>query len=172
MRVFISHSATDDSFAKAVGDALIGYGFAVWSPDRELLPGDNWLLEAGRALERADAVIFLLSATSVASPFARLEIQYVIAQAKFAHRVFPVLVGKRVPKIPWVLKDLVIDAPAADAERTAYEIATRLRPLKSLAPPSNSKRRVRASVPRGTTKQGKSTKRTSKRRRRRATPIG
>jgi hypothetical protein len=170
MRVFISHSGTQNGFAAAVGDALVRAGFEVWDPDRELLPGDNWLLEAGLALERADAVVLLLSADSIDSPFAKLEIQYVITQPKFEHRVFPVRVGKRVPKVPWVLRDLVIDAPAADAEGAAREIALRLRPAKPLPRATTSKRRVRLTTSPATSK-AKSTKRES-RRSRRAAPAG
>ncbi|HEU4889416.1 MAG TPA: toll/interleukin-1 receptor domain-containing protein [Thermoanaerobaculia bacterium] len=146
MRVFISHSASEKAFADAVRAGLIRRGFSVWNPDRELLPGDNWMLEAGRALERADAVVFILSADSIDSASAKLEIQYVIAQPKFEHRVFPVRVGKDVKKIPWVLRDLVIEAPAADAECVAREIAQRLQPAKSVRRLAASKRRLRSTT--------------------------
>jgi hypothetical protein len=163
MRVFISHSASENGFANAVRAALIRHGLHVWNPERELLPGDNWLLEAGRALEQADAVIFLLSADSVDSPFTQREIQYVIGQPKLEHRVFPVRVGKNIRKIPWVLRELIIEAPAADPESIAHEIANRLQEKKPARRLVGAKRRTRlpASSPTASTKL-KSVKRETK----------
>jgi hypothetical protein len=167
MRVFISHSWSEKGFADSLLAALLREGFSVWNPDRELLPGDNWLLEAGRALERADAVVFVLSPESVDCPSSRREIQYVTAQAKFEHRVFPVRVGEGVQKVPWVLRDLVIDAPDADAESVASEIAKRLRPAKPSLKPAALTRRVRSAASSSvTSKVAKAPKREPKRARR------
>ena len=126
MRVFISHSENDSRFADEVRDALTRHHLNVWNPDRELFPGDNWLLKAGQALEKADVVVILLSSEYIDSPVAKREIQYVITQPKFENRVFPVRVGTGVRKIPWFFRDLIIDASPEDAEKTATEIATRL----------------------------------------------
>jgi TIR domain. len=130
MRVFISHTVSDDKFAGQLRDVLTREGFEVWDPDRNLLPGDNWLVETGRALERADAVVFLLSDSALESPFAKREIQYVIGHPKFEDHVVTVRLGKATPsKIPWILRKLsVIDATPADPDKTAREVALRLRP--------------------------------------------
>lgn len=144
--VFISHCASDAGFANVLRVALTKRGIQVWNPDSELLPGDNWLLKAGLALGRADAVVFLLSAESAESPSAKRELQYVTAQSKFEHRVFPVLVGRDVSKIPWVLRDLVI---TGNTESVAREIAARLQPDEAPANPRRPavfKRRMRSTA--------------------------
>jgi hypothetical protein len=173
MLVFISHGATDDAFADAMSAELTRHGYHVWDPNLDVLPGDNWMLESGRALERADAVVFVLSADSIDSPSAKREIQYVIAQAKFEHRVFPVRVGKDLHKIPWVFRDLVIDASSGDAEGTAQEIVRRLHALKSTRRASAAKRRVRA-TPLSSTAAPKTAKarKGTQRRARRLVPNG
>jgi hypothetical protein len=148
MRIFISHGASDAEFGQAIRSALAREGYSVWNPERELLPGDNWLLEAGRALERADAVVFLLSPDSIESPFAKYQFPYVIAHAKFEHRVFPVSLGTNPHKVPWVFKDLVIDARNADADHTAKEISKRLQSQRHLKPAAPAKRAARVSASR------------------------
>lgn len=129
MRVFISHSASDDKFAGQVRDVLTSEGFDVWNPERDLLPGQNWLTETGRALERADAVVFLLSGDALQAPFAKREIQYVITHPKFENRVVTVRLGADMGKIPWILRNLsVINATPTDGTRAGREIALRLKP--------------------------------------------
>jgi len=162
MRVFISHSENDSNFADRMRDALTAHGFNVWNPDRELFPGDNWLLKAGRALEKADVVVILLSSDSIDSPFSKREIQYVITQPKFENRVFPVRVGTGVRKIPWFFRHLIIDASPGDAEKTATEIATRLKtrqPRKQTLSPRKSSRSSTAPAGPTTAKSQKQTTR-------------
>jgi hypothetical protein len=131
MRIFISYTLGDHHFAHVMREVLVKEGFDVWDPDRDLLPGSNWLTETGRALEHADAVVLLLSDESLHSPSAKREIQYVITQPKYENRVFPVRIGRSAAKIPWILNNLsVIDAPSSDsAAGAARKIATRLRPV-------------------------------------------
>ncbi|MEO8383233.1 MAG: toll/interleukin-1 receptor domain-containing protein [Acidobacteriota bacterium] len=139
MRVFISHSSTDEKFADHIRDFLTKVGFQVWDPDRDLLPGSNWLTETGRALEHADAVVLLLSDASLRSEFSKREIQYVTTQQKYENRVVPVRLGTGAGKVPWILRNLsVIEAPAQDPEGTARLIATRLE-----KPPVRSRSRKR-----------------------------
>jgi hypothetical protein len=168
--VFISHSASETEFANALRTALTQQDVDVWSPESELLPGDNWLLQAGRALERANAVVFLLSADSINSAAANREIQYAIAHPKFEHRVFPVLVGRNVSKIPWVLRDLVI---TGNVDSVAREIAARLQAKASAKTrrPATFKRRVRSTGTASSVASKNATKREPKRARR-AGPAG
>src|SRR5258706_15733417 len=68
MKVYISHGDRNQKFADALRDRLTALGLDVWNPKRELYPGSNWMLEAGRALERADGVVFLFSPDVAHSP--------------------------------------------------------------------------------------------------------
>ena len=127
MRIFISHSESEKKIADGIRQALAERGFEVWNPDH-ILPGDNWLLEAGHALERADAVVFLFSPNSVDSPFTRRELQYVISQAKYEGRLIPVRVGTAVAELPWILRSMPVVDATGDSKETAEAIAERLEP--------------------------------------------
>ena len=163
MRVFISHSENDSRFADEMRDALTRHDLNVWNPDRELFPGDNWLLKAGRALEKADAVVILMSSDFIDSPVAKREIQYVITQPKFENRVFPVRVGTGVGKIPWFFRDLIIDASPEDAEKTATEIATRLKSRQPRKQTAGQRKNRRLSTTPSGTPTAKSVKQTARR---------
>jgi hypothetical protein len=126
MRVFISHSSQDQETADRFRTLLTQKGFEVWDPDRQLLPGSNWLIETGRALENADAVVFLLSPDSSRSAL-RYEVEYVIGRPKYENRVIPVRLSREGGKFPWILSKLsVIDASNESPEKVAERIATRL----------------------------------------------
>ncbi len=105
MRVFISYSTQDEPFASAIRERLSSDGFDVWNPEKKILPGENWLTKTGRALERSDAVVFLLTKYSAVSPFVLNEIEYVLGQRKFKDRVVPVFFGNPKP-VPWILRKL------------------------------------------------------------------
>jgi hypothetical protein len=128
MRLFLSYDSRDSHFAEDLLPRLLAQKLEVWDPARELYPGSNWLLEAGRAFERADAVIFLISEHSVDTPALRHEVQYAITNLRFKDRVVPVVLSRGVKNIPWILKTMnVIDAVDGDMDRVAKSIATAMR---------------------------------------------
>jgi len=93
MHVFVSYDSHDEAFADELRKNLKKLGIRVWNPTVELLPGSNWLLETGRALERADAIVFLVSSHSARSRWTRYEMQYALTQRRFEDRVIPVVLG-------------------------------------------------------------------------------
>jgi hypothetical protein len=140
MRVFLSYDSRDSQFAEELLPRLLAQKLKVWDPARELYPGSNWLLEAGRAFERADAVIFLISAHSVDTPALRREVQYAISNLRFKDRVVPVILSRDMKNIPWVLEKMsVIDATDHDMDRVAKLVAITLHGLK---PNRSSTRKV------------------------------
>ncbi len=72
--LFLSYSRGDLARARPVIDLLEGAGFDVWW-DGRLEGGENYLQTTEAALEGADAVVVLWSATSVASHWVRDEAQ-------------------------------------------------------------------------------------------------
>src|SRR2546423_848822 len=87
MEVFLSYSWEDRHFADALRDRLNFAGLKVWDPDRHLLPGSNWLIETGLALQRADSVVFLISEDSLRSPWTVKEVEYAIGNRKLEGKV-------------------------------------------------------------------------------------
>lgn len=103
--MFISYALPEKEWAKELASRLSDAGLEAWYVDQELLPGDNWQLRIGQALEEADAMIVLLSPDWANSRFARHEIQYALGSPKFKGRLIPVVV-RPTKKIPWILRRL------------------------------------------------------------------
>jgi len=132
MRLFLSYDSRDSHFAEELLPRLLAQKLEVWDPARELYPGSNWLLEAGRAFERADAVVFLISKHSVDTPALGREVQYAITNLRFKDRVVPVVLSRAVKNIPWILEKMsVIDATDHDMDRVARLVATTLHGSKA-----------------------------------------
>jgi hypothetical protein len=102
-QVFLSYDLKDSKQARQLADKLTAAGLSVWDAARELLPGDNWALKLGKALEESDAMIVLVSPESVDSPWVRREIEYAVGVPKYKGRLIPVVV-RPTPRIPWVLR--------------------------------------------------------------------
>lgn len=130
MHVFLSYDSHDEAFANILRRKLEDLGVNVWNPATELLPGSNWLLETGKALERAKAVIFLVTPHSVSSKLWRHEVQYALSHIRFKDRVFPISIGQG-HDVPWAIRPMTIPAKKEDASKIAKTIAERLTPRKS-----------------------------------------
>ena len=124
MQVFISHSHSDSPLAARVSEALRKAGLQVWDPQVNLLPGDNWPAQVGRALEESDAMVVLLTPNSISSPHVKAEMTYALGSKSYRNRLIPVAVGGReqLPRgeIPWIVETLNwVDLPnpeSADPE--------------------------------------------------------
>jgi hypothetical protein len=143
MRVFVSYDTRDESFATDLRKRLGELGMKVWNPADELYPGSNWLLETGKALERADAVVFLLSSKFSRSKWTQFEMQYVLTRPLLADRVFPVILDSRA-RVPWSMRRFSIHAEEHDAAKVAGTIGERLK--KSAPLRLTTSRRVRSSA--------------------------
>jgi len=103
MRVYISHSHADAQFAKKLGAELSKLGLEVWDSSEQLLPGDNWALKIGEALEASRAMIVLLSPDSMKSGWVRQDVEYALGDRNYEGRIFPILV-RPTADIPWILR--------------------------------------------------------------------
>lgn len=81
MKIFISHAREDQNWADKLIRQLETFGMRAWDPARDLLPGDNWAIKQGEALQRADVMIVLLPPQSAQSPWMRHDIQTLWAQS-------------------------------------------------------------------------------------------
>ena len=71
-KVFLSYARRDDQPGGELGKG----GFEVWAPAVNLTLGDNWAHAQGKALEKADAMVVLLSPVRVAPDHVQREIDY------------------------------------------------------------------------------------------------
>ena len=129
MQVFLSHAKADEAIAHDLAVRLTKQGFNVWWPEDKLNPGDNWALEIGKALERSQALVVLLSRESVKSSDVRREIEYALTERQFAHRVVSVVVdaGLSLHTVPWILRKLNVLVPGNNPLERSEEVAQALR---------------------------------------------
>ena len=106
-QVFISAAKSDNAWARDLSERLEKAGIDTWVPVAEILPGANWSREIGRALDRADAMVVLVSPDAMKSDWVRREIQFALGEERFENRLIPVQV-RRTPSddIPWILREL------------------------------------------------------------------
>jgi hypothetical protein len=106
MNVFLSDAGKDGSLAATLASVLAESGVDVWNPDEEIVPGDNWAMKVGKALEAADAMIILLTPETVDSEWLRRQVEYALTTKKYQGMVVPVILGTAAElpdEIPWIL---------------------------------------------------------------------
>lgn len=103
--VFVSYSSADRDFASKLSQELKDRGINAWMADEQVTPGGNWSLETGRALERSDAMVIVLSPDAVKSEQVSRDIDYALTASRLRHRVIPVL-ARPTQDVPWVLRKL------------------------------------------------------------------
>jgi len=125
MFVFISHGDADREFAAEIAGSLRRGGIDAWLDASDVEPGTNWLRSGARALDRADAMILVLSEETSGSPDLKKAFEFAITTPRFENRV--ITVERRSPsqqafRYPWILRDLPFIKEAQDPRRTAEKI--------------------------------------------------
>ena len=125
MNVFISYSHADKKWADALRSGLAEAGFEVTVPGDDIEAGENLHLAIGKALDRANAMVVLLSPDSVASPNIRAEIEYALGSPHFRDRLIPVLV-KPTDDVPWILRKQQFIRATKNVAETVHRVAEAL----------------------------------------------
>ncbi|MDM0001789.1 toll/interleukin-1 receptor domain-containing protein [Variovorax sp. J22P240] len=76
----MSYSRLDSSQADALAAHLARSGFSVWIDRKEILAGDDFVHALSNELQRSDALVVLLTASSAASSWCHAEIQRALAR--------------------------------------------------------------------------------------------
>lgn len=96
--VFISYSRDDVAFVRQLKQALENAERSVWVDLDDIPPSAQWMAEINRAIEAADAVLFVLSPSFLASDICALELDHSVRQSK---RLVPVVLrdiaGRNAP---------------------------------------------------------------------------
>jgi hypothetical protein len=110
MKVFISYAGKDEALASKVVASLEEAGLDAWYSKREIMPGDNAADKISAALQESDAMVVLLTPSSLESNSVSWEIDYALSQKPFRRRLIPVLVGETgdfpPDRIPWIFSHL------------------------------------------------------------------
>ncbi len=87
--VFISYSRKDAAAADRLRGTLGSNGFEVTLDTHDILPGEPWQERLGKLIEKADAVVFLVSPDSIASAVCDQEVN---EAERLAKRLIPVVI--------------------------------------------------------------------------------
>jgi hypothetical protein len=87
--VFISYSQSDSAFVRRLAADLQARGIRIWYDTQNIQPGTNWRTAIESALHNSFAIISVISRSSLASAWVRLELQSSLTSNK---RVYPILI--------------------------------------------------------------------------------
>ena len=136
MKVFISYAHRDKRLAFQLAEQLSVAGFSVPNVIGEIVPGDNWARELGRALDEADVMVVLLTRGALDSDALRGSIQYGLTSKHFERRLVPVLIDCPTTEagkdVPWIL--LQMDPIRMKSASKGFdEVVDRVRQIASQA---------------------------------------
>lgn len=130
-KVFLSYASDDRDLARALAAEIQKAGYNVWS-DLDVLPGDNFAGEAGKALDASDAMVVIVSPASAESEHVRREVEFAIGSRRYARRVIPVIT-KPTKKMPWILERLQSIRSTRDPKETSRRVVAALEETEKAA---------------------------------------
>ena len=105
--VFVSYSRADSDFARKLNDSLQRQGKRTWFDQESIVPGANFQQEIYRGIEASDHFLFILSPSSVKSPYCADEVEHAVKLNKriltVCHRSVDGLeLPEGLAKIQWI----------------------------------------------------------------------
>lgn len=91
--VFLSHATADKVLAQRVLRVLESNGIPVWFAPYQLIGSQVWHDEIGKALQRCDWFVLLLSGSSVQSKWVKNELLFALNEPRFDGRIVPVRIA-------------------------------------------------------------------------------
>ena len=132
-KVFLSYAHADLDVARQVATQLENAGHQVWFAEDAVFPGENFATEAGKALDKSDAMVVLISPESMKSSWVRRDIDFAMSTPKYRGRLIPVIV-KPTTDIPWILERFPNVRLGKDITEAGREIAGYVKDGYDLAP--------------------------------------
>src|SRR6266576_695146 len=138
----MSYAQPDRAVASHLADDLTQAGIDVWF-DQKLRPGDNWQDQITRHIENAEAVVVLISPSSLQSEWVAREWTMALVRSledrSSSSRIIPVLVGgASFSDLPRVLQDIQAIDLNHDYEGGVERIGQAIKYLQSSEEPPAS----------------------------------
>jgi hypothetical protein len=123
-KIFLSYSHQDIALVRAIASGLKSEGVNVWYDEGEIKVGDSIVAKVSEKLDTVDFMVFFISAGSINSKWAQLELNAIINRRIGERRgpiVLPVLLDD--VDVPSVLRDVkYLDLRDHDIQRGVHEI--------------------------------------------------
>lgn len=105
--IFLSHSSRDLSFAAEVVETLRHHGLETWFSPKHIVGAQQWHDEIGRALNRYDWFLVILSPHAVRSQWGKRELQFALSSKRYEGRIVPLLLQNcRYQNLSWALPSI------------------------------------------------------------------
>ena len=102
--VFLSHSDNDREFVPHLANVVRDHGIPSWYSRTDILGAQQWHDEIGRALNRCDWFVVILSPNAVESRWVKRELLFALDQSHFGERIIPLLYRDcDYKKLSWTL---------------------------------------------------------------------
>ncbi|MGA9883983.1 MAG: toll/interleukin-1 receptor domain-containing protein [Candidatus Acidiferrales bacterium] len=89
--VFVSHSAKDRDFVRRLVRVFKEHGIRYWYSAAHISGAKQWHDEIGRALNRCDWFLVVLTPNAVRSQWVKRELLFALNHARYNERIIPVL---------------------------------------------------------------------------------
>ncbi len=123
--VFLSHASPDKPWVRTLAEQLRDQGLRAYLDERELRPGDNFVLTLSDALRKSRFLVLVLTSHSVNRPWVEQEWTSFMAAHGPVGRLIPVLLDS--VQVPTILRSVqYIRATHRDPARVAREVAERI----------------------------------------------
>ncbi|MEM6656092.1 MAG: toll/interleukin-1 receptor domain-containing protein [Planctomycetota bacterium] len=119
--VFLSHSSADRQVADSVAKTVRAHGVPVWYSPTNINTAQQWHDEIGRALERCDWFVLLLSPSSVGSRWVKHEFMFALREARYDERITSVIVEECDHKaLSWTLGAYQMESFVSHGREKSY----------------------------------------------------
>jgi hypothetical protein len=105
--VFLSHANRDHRFASWLKDELQRQGVRAWYSETQIVGAQQWHDEIGKALDRCDWFLLVLSPSAVRSTWVKRELLFALESSHFNRRIIPVIFRPcAMKKLSWTLSSM------------------------------------------------------------------
>src|ERR1700674_5437543 len=108
-KVFLSHAHADRRFLNRLVALLRSRGIPYWYSKTHLIGAQQWHDEIGRALDRCDWFLIVLSPKATKSEWVKRELVYALNERRYRAKIVPVLLKScNYNRLSWTLKEYQI----------------------------------------------------------------
>lgn len=102
--VFLSHSSNNRVEATNIAKTIRAHDVPVWYSQTNIMAADIWLAEIGKALERCDWFVVLLSNAAINSIWVQRELNYALTHNQYEHHILPAVIEPcNYEQLSWTL---------------------------------------------------------------------
>jgi WD40 repeat protein len=126
MAIFVSYSRRDAAFVRQLHEGIVARGRETWVDWEGIPPTADWMREIHRAIEAAEAVVFVLSPDSIASTVCAQELAHAVTHHKrlipvVCRTVEPTKTPPELARLNWIVFADAAFKPTLDTLLSAVE---------------------------------------------------